>query len=162
MIDYLNDGGRDAPRLQIYLNMGTLADLPDWSSWPKGLEGVKVLERLREDGFAGVQDGDPRLCREVGMGCAGSGRVDLPEDALSLAKRLQDAGHEAGTCHVGTGFEGDAEMDALVGAVAEASEATRFPLFIETHRATLTQDIWRTLQLVKRFPRIRFNGDFSH
>ncbi len=36
------------------------------------------------------------------------------------------------------------------------------PLYIETHRATITQDVWRTIQLTKRIPDIRINGDFSH
>ena len=39
------------------------------------------------------------------------------------------------------------------------STTAQIPLYVETHRATVTQDIWRTLQLVKRFPEIRFNGD---
>ncbi len=36
------------------------------------------------------------------------------------------------------------------------------PLYIETHRATITQDIWRTVEMTKRHPEIHFNGDFSH
>ena len=55
-----------------------------------------------------------------------------------------------------TGPSGD-EQEVL-----EASTSVRIPLYVETHRATLTQDLWRTLQLVERFPEIRFNGDFSH
>jgi len=35
-------------------------------------------------------------------------------------------------------------------------------MFVETHRATLFQDIWRSVQFVQRFPELRFNGDFSH
>jgi hypothetical protein len=53
-------------------------------------------------------------------------------------------------------------MDRLVSAVLEASQRVGLPLYIETHRATITQDAWRTIQLTKRFPEIRFNGDFSH
>lgn len=162
MVDYLNDGSGQAPRLKVYLNSGNLTDLPADSIWPAGLKGMAAMERLKADGFAGVQDGDPALCRRAGLGSAGSGRVDKPGDAIELARRLQDAGHEAGTTHVGTGFEDDADMDALVDAVITAGTETGFPLFIETHRATITQDVWRTLQMVKRFPQIRFNGDFSH
>lgn len=162
MRDCLNDGSGKAPRLKIYLNAANLDDLPADSIWPAGLSGEAALQHLQADGFEGMQDSDPRLCRAAGMGSAGSGRVDRPEDALELARRLQDAGHEAATLHVGTGFEDDSEMDALAEAVIRATEATGFPLFVETHRATMTQDIWRTLQLVKRHPELRFNGDFSH
>ena len=35
-------------------------------------------------------------------------------------------------------------------------------MFIETHRSTITQDLWRTVQIARRFPEVRFNGDFSH
>src|SRR6202021_447999 len=64
--------------------------------------------------------------------------------------------------HVGNGFEDDAQMDGLVCAVLAASEKIGIPMYIETHRATITQDVWRTIQLPKRIPEIRFNGDFSH
>ena len=46
--------------------------------------------------------------------------------------------------------------------VLEVSDDLGLPLFVETHRATLTQDLWRTVQLVGAFPELRFNGDFSH
>jgi hypothetical protein len=36
------------------------------------------------------------------------------------------------------------------------------PILIETHRATITQDSWRTVRMVERNPEVRFNGDFSH
>lgn len=158
---YLNDGSNLPPRLKVYLNLGTLADLPSNSIWP-GVEGKEAMACLKEAGFEGVQQGDPELCREAGMGCAGGGRVDNPADAAILAGTLKSLGHECGTVHVGNGFEDDAEMDALVRSILEASAQFDFPLYIETHRATITQDAWRTIQLTKRIPGIRFNGDFSH
>ena len=157
----LNDGSNAPPRLKIYLNLGTLVDLPSHSIWPK-LKGSEAMAWLKEAGFEGVQDGDPELCRQVGIGCAGSGRVDSLTDAEPLARKLKSLGHEAGTVHVGNGFENDAEMDSLVHSILKASEQADFPLYIETHRATITQDAWRTIQLTKRIPEIRFNGDFSH
>jgi hypothetical protein len=48
---------------------------------------------------------------------------------------------DATTLHVGTGFESDVEMDALAGAVLEAAERHGQPVFIETHRATMLQDM---------------------
>lgn len=157
----LNDGSKLPPRLKVYLHAGTLVDLAGDSVWP-GLEGGEALAFLKAAGFDGIQDGNPGQCRQALLGSAGSGRVDTPADATLLARKMKDLGHEAATVHVGTGFEDAAEMDALVRAVLEASEREEFPLYIETHRATITQDIWRTIQLVKRFPGIRFNGDFSH
>jgi len=157
----LNDGSGQPPRLKVYLNLGTLVDLPPHSSWPP-VKGAEAMACLKAAGFEGVQDGDPELCRHAGIGCAGSGRVDAPADAETLARKLKAAGHEGGTVHVGSGFESDAEMDALVQPILEASARNDFPLYIETHRATITQDAWRTIQLTKRIPGVRFNGDFSH
>ena len=157
----LNDGSNSTPRLKIYLNLGTLVDLPSHSIWPQ-LKGAEALARLKADGFEGVQDGDPEICSAVGIGCAGSGRVDSLTDAEALARKLKSLGHEAATVHVGSGFENDAEMDTLVHSILKASDEVDFPLYIETHRATITQDAWRTIQLTQRIPEIRFNGDFSH
>jgi len=162
MSDFLNDGSGAAPRLKCFLNQGNLVHLPEGGSWPSGLQGASALERLRADGFEGLQGGDPAACRESGMECAASGRVDRPGDARERVREFQEAGYQCATLHAGSGFEEDAEMDALVAEVIETAADTGFPLFIETHRATLTQDIWRTLQLVQRQPGIRFNGDFSH
>jgi hypothetical protein len=35
-------------------------------------------------------------------------------------------------------------------------------IVVETHRATITQDSWRTVQITKGFPEVRFNRNFSH
>jgi hypothetical protein len=162
MVKTLNDGSNATPRMKIYLNLGTLADLPEWSIWPKQLKGAEVMAYLKEAGFEGAQDGNAADCRKAGIGSATSGRVDRNGDAEALATKWKDLGHECATLHVGTGFEDDAEMDALVRSVLEASEQVDFPLYIETHRATITQDVWRTIQLAKRIPAVRFNADFSH
>ncbi len=161
MIKNLNDGSGAAPRLKVYLNMGTLVELRADSIWPK-LMGVEAMEFLKQAGFEGVQDGDAETCRQAKMGSIASGRVDNLTDAAALAVKMKGLGHQAATLHVGTGFEDDAQMDALVQSILEASVKYDFPLYIETHRATITQDVWRTIQLTKRVPDVAFNGDFSH
>ncbi len=59
-------------------------------------------------------------------------------------------------------MESDAEIDRLVEAIIAASVRHGVPIYIETHRATITQDIWRTVRMVERHPGVRFNADFSH
>ncbi len=73
-----------------------------------------------------------------------------------------DAGADCATVHAGWGNEEDDAVDALVDAVLEASARYDVPIYFETHRATLTQDVLRTRKLIERWPNIRFNGDFSH
>lgn len=154
--------------LKTYLNLMALEDLPEWSAGPKTREPRALLAAVREAGYEGVQFIAPltaaerAACEGLGLGRCGLGRVNRPEEAESLASRLAAEGMECGTLHVGWGIESDAEARQLIEAVLTASARHRIPLYVETHRATLFQDMWRTVELVKRFPELRFNGDFSH
>ena len=163
MTGYLNDGSADAPKLRIYLNAGNLSGLPERSVWP-GLTGAEAIARLRTDGFEGLQldGGDFTLEPADRLPLCGQDRINRPEDADGVIARHAARGMSCVTLHVGWGMEDDATMDRLVEAVLCASERHRLPAFIETHRATITQDMWRTVQLTKRYPEVRFNGDFSH
>jgi hypothetical protein len=153
------DGGADAPRLRIGLSLITLMSLPDWSRGPRGPD---ALHAVREAGFEAVQTRDPAAARDAGLVPTALARVDRPQEARDLAIRHRDAGYDCTTLHVGSGFESDDEALALVDAIVEASVGEGHPLFVETHRATLTQDMKRTLDLVEHCPGVRFNGDFSH
>lgn len=126
------------------------------------------LETLRISGFDGVQFADRATpeelaaCRQAGMGVAGSGRINLPSEAEQVAATMASDGYECVTLHVGWGLENDEQADALIESILRASAREDLPLYIETHRATICQDMWRTVEYVKRFPEMRFNGDFSH
>lgn len=158
---YLNDGSNDAPKLLVYLNLDNLADLRPDTVWP-GLEGDERMARLRADGFDGVQvtSGEPPSPGTLPF--CGLDRINTPAEALPVATRHAERGDQCLTVHVGWGIEDDDEVFRLVEAILDASERTRLPIFIETHRATITQDLWRTVQISKRFPEVLFNGDFSH
>jgi hypothetical protein len=161
MIGNTNDGSTDSPALRIGLNAGTLAGLPTFSTAPRGTE-AEILSAVRAAGFEAYQGDDPDLCRAAGLVPSGAGRVSAVGEAAPLARRLRDQGFDCATLHVGWGMEDDDAVFRVVEDILAASETERFPLYIETHRATITQDIWRTVKLTERFPEIRFNGDFSH
>jgi len=161
MIRNTRDGSRRAPYLRTDINMGNVTTLPPSSRGPRGDERA-IHEALLAAGFQGLQGGNPKLCRELGLGCTGSGRINQPHEADNLAREHRDAGYEGSTLHVAWGLESDAEVDRLVEAIIAAAERYDYPLYIETHRATITQDIYRTVQLCQRLPEVRFNGDFSH
>ncbi len=158
---YFNDGSTDAPKLRVYLNLDNLADLRPDTVWP-GLEGNERLARLRADGFDGVQvtSGEPPSASI--MSFCGLDRINTPGEALPIATKHAKRGDQCLTVHVGWGIEDDDEVFRLVESILNASEKTRLPIFIETHRATITQDMWRTVQITKQFPEVLFNGDFSH
>lgn len=156
--------GRDrsaAPRLRRDLNDGTLWNLPTWSTgYAPDLAGR--LDKVKEAGYEAVQSWWPEQVLEAGLLATAMGRVNRPEEAEPLTARHKALGCEATTLHVGNGFETDFEIDQLVGAVIEAAVKHKYPLYIETHRATITQDMRRTLDMIERFPAVRFNADLSH
>lgn len=149
------------PALRPDLNVGTTWSLPSWSSGPHGDEQV-VVEAARDAGYRGVQGANPRRCRELGLVPTTFGIHATPGGLADQARRWADLGFACCTLMVGTGLEDDDVAARLIDEVLTASLDTGIPLYVETHRATLTQDPWRTLQLVERFPDLRFNGDFSH
>jgi hypothetical protein len=141
------------------IHAGTIQDLPITSA----VGGMTWRERhlaARDAGFALIQDGDDDLALAAGLERAGMGRVVSSGEASQLAKEGSARGLSSITLHVGTGFENDDEADVLVVEILEASAAHGIPLYIETHRATITQDPWRTLRLIERHPSVSFTGEF--
>jgi hypothetical protein len=163
MAQYLNDGTNDAPKLRVFLNAGNLTALPDNSIWP-GLSGSEAIERLKSDGFEGVQldRGETAVGPSKEFPYCGLDRINEPEAADAVFARHAENGELCISLHVGWGMEDDDAVDRLVESVLTASDKHRLPAFIETHRATITQDMWRTVRITKRFPEVLFNGDFSH
>jgi hypothetical protein len=137
------------------------------------LEGLQEppegwLRAIQAAGYQGVQFIEPlstslvEQSRELGLRVCGSGRVNVPEDAERLAAEARCHGLECLTLHVGWGNEEEPEALRLLDAVLSASVRHDIPLYVETHRATLFQDTWRSVHFVRRFPELRFNGDFSN
>lgn len=150
-----------APRLEAFLNLDTLTNLPDWSTAPGEDLGERAAA-IRTAGYTGVQGADAQAYREHGLKVCTLGRANTIDEIRQSAQRWSDEGYLCATMHIGWGFEDDAEVDRLVGAVIDASQSFEIPLYIETHRATITQDPWRTLRLIDVHPEVRFNADFSH
>ena len=160
------DDPQAPPQLLIGISAMTMSELPSWSAAPKGeLTDQDTLQAVKAAGFDGVQTYDPRVASAAlscGLAVTGLARVDAPDQARPVAQMSKEAGHNAITLHVGHGFETDDEIRRLVEAIVEASIYEGHPLYIETHRATITQDMKRTLDIVAAVPSVRFNGDFSH
>jgi sugar phosphate isomerase/epimerase len=146
-------------RLRVFMNLQAFSDMP---------QQAKGLKAIRDAGYDGVQLGwqidrvQLDEARQLGLGVCGGGRVNTPAEAAPLAKEAREAGLECLTLHVGWGTETDDEAAALIESVLSASTQFSIPLYPETHRATIFQDPWRTVQFLQRFPELEFNGDFSH
>ncbi len=167
-ISYTRDDSGQPPRLRLYLNLMALDALPDWSKGPHTHEFSARFTAIRDAGYDGVQFVEPMepgqrsVCEKLGLGVCGSGRINTPVEAAPLAERLAGEGMECATVHVGWGTEDDLEAARLIEAVLNASSRHRFPLYSETHRATIFQDMWRTVNFLRTFPDLRFNIDMSH
>jgi sugar phosphate isomerase/epimerase len=152
--------GLSLRQLRCYMNWLALDGLGPFSTGP--------LQAILDAGYDGVQFIEPLQpelvdsARALGLGVCGSGRVNEAEDAFRLAREARSHGLECLTLHVGWGIEDDEVAHRLIEAVLEATEETGVPLYVETHRATIFQDMWRTVDFIRRYPALRFNGDFSH
>jgi hypothetical protein len=149
-------------RIRKHLSLGNLLALPPASAGFRDNLAAQ-LQLVKSQGYESVQSWDNwRLIQDAGLRASGIARLLSPDQAAAIAEAHRDAGLEFTNLHVGTGFESDAEMDALADSILQASARTGYTLLVETHRATATQDIWRTLRWIERFPELRFTADLSH
>src|ERR1041384_6503262 len=150
---YINDGSNNPPSLKIYLKTGNLQLLP---KFPRDKEWTLEEKRAKtiQGGYEGLQGGLEELawCRQNGLGFTTSTDIRRPLDADAKIKDTLLMEPEAVTVHLGSGFESDAEALELIHSVLEAERKFKIPIFVETHRATVTQDPWRTVQFIKKYP----------
>ncbi len=161
MIKNTNDGTKNPPYLRLDINIGNCNDLPVFSSGPKG-DLEEKHKAIKSAGYSGVQDGDPKLCSDLELELTAHARINKVGELDELVPKWKAENYNCATLHVGWGMESDQEIDDLLSYIISMSESYDFPLYIETHRSTITQDMQRTVEMTKRFPEIRFNGDFSH
>ncbi|WP_258104699.1 hypothetical protein [Marinoscillum sp. MHG1-6] len=162
MIKNTNDGGTSEPYLRLDLNYWNSHDLPEFSSGPHNASDLERHLAIMAAGYSGVQDGNPKICEEIGLKLTGQFRMNKVGELDEKVKEWTDGPYDCATIHVGWGMESDLEVDRLIDYVIETSTKSDFPIYVETHRATVTQDMQRTEAMIRRFPNIRFNGDFSH
>lgn len=147
-------------RLRYYFNWLALDGLGPFPDGP--------VTAIHAAGYDGIQFIDPvnrpalEQARAAGLGVCGSGRVNEPHEASLIAQVAADDGLECLTLHAGWGMESDHDAARLIEAILDAGARHHIPLYVETHRATLFQDLYRTVQFTAQFPELRFNGDFSH
>lgn len=157
-----SDGSAAPARLLHGISFVTVADLPSWSAGPRGAPD-EIYAAVAAAGYEALQSPDPANATGAGLIPTGMMRIfDDVEQMRARTRAFRDAGCDCTTIHLGTGFEDDTEMARLAEALLETSLAEKHPIYLETHRATMTQDIRRTLDLIGRFPELRFNGDFAH
>jgi hypothetical protein len=142
--------------------------LPSWSAGPK--PGEDLFAAAVDAGYEGIQVFLPdqaAAARAAGLNHVSAiSPARTTDEAEGLLAMWSGAGEESRadslTLHLGTGFETRDQALALVESVLKASDRHGVPVLVETHRATLTQDPARTLELLETFPELRFTADLSH
>lgn len=161
----MTSGPGELPDVVIGLHAITLLAAGPESSVPRG-DDDEVLAAVRREGFGVVQQFRDWPSREAaerhGLGIIGSARITEPDDVDAAVGRWSDDGCRAGIVHLGDAIDDDARADQYCRAVIEAQHRHDLAVAVETHRATITQDLWRTVRLAQRHPELRFNLDFSH
>jgi hypothetical protein len=142
--------------------MATLQGLPAGSLGARDTLAAQ-LAMLSAHGISGVLAwSDWPAIRTAGLTVHAMGRIESPADVEALVASHVAAGVASTTLHVGSAFDDDDRLDRYADAILDATQRHRHPVLIETHRATVTQDPWRTLRWVERFPELRFSLDASH
>lgn len=163
----LNDGSTNPPRLRPTHAMWALIGLPrggpEWSLDEK-------FRRVAEAGFEAVEcwpdektgpeirDTLDRHGLRLGYG-ARSG--DIAEFQVKL-RHAVSLGADYANCHVESPYQTDDEIEALVRDLMALSDDVGLPVFVETHRGTVTENLCRVWELVRRVPEVRFCADLSH
>lgn len=130
-----------------------------------------ALERVIAAGFDGVGVNIARVARTAGVakamnprGLAWEGQV-LVRDAAQLAGYIAEA-HALGAHHLNVQIAGpvarlDKALTLIDGLVAVARDAP-LPVWFETHRGRLTNDLLFTLRILEARPNLPLTCDLSH
>ena len=164
---HATDGSGRAPRMEVFQATWALRDLPGGAD-PFDLR--EALALARGDGFAGVMhwvesEADfaaVDAIQQAGM-LAGVGfPVRDMTTAAAVARGACDRGVAFLNAQVYDAFTPDAEAIGKLEALYELCDRLGVPLFIETHRGMITQDLLRTVEYARQVPRIQFTLDASH
>ena len=164
----IRDNSTRPPRPRLVYSWWALIGLPrgrpEWSIEEK-------FRRVKGAGFEGIEMAIPKakdekrhrkLFDEAELFPGLVGRpftVDDFRQLIAQAKRLRA---EYLVVQAGHAFMSDDEAVELLRAGFEIAAGEGLPMMLETHRGTLTQNLFRTYVLLDRLPDLRLTADFSH
>ena len=130
-----------------------------------------ALHKVAVSGFDGVGVNIVRVARTAGvvkvmrpLGLAWEGQV-LVRSAAELTAAI-DRAHSLGAHHLNVQIAGPvaklSEALALVDSLVAAAKDAPLPVFFETHRGRLTNDLLFTLRILEARPDLPLTGDLSH
>ncbi|WP_052350631.1 sugar phosphate isomerase/epimerase family protein [Paenibacillus gorillae] len=165
----VNDGTANAPRLELQQSWWAMIGLgengKEWSMEQK-------FEKIAEAGYSAISAVMPpleeaeqwnRLLERYKLGFNTMAFPTKVEDIQVVLEQIRQFGTvQYLNLQVMDGFVvGNEAIELLSGLQAEA-RAAGMPVFIETHRGTVTQDLIRTEQYVRALSDLRLTIDLSH
>jgi sugar phosphate isomerase/epimerase len=153
--------------MEIFQAVWAMQDLPE-SGEPFNLQ--KAVDWISAKGFAGVMpwvaapadfaavDLIQRSGLMVGVGFPAYAGID----SRPIVEGSCERGVSFLNAQVHDAYTPDDEAVARIEALYEMCDAAGVPLFIETHRGRVTQDLLRTVDYARRVPRMQFTLDASH
>jgi hypothetical protein len=157
----VSDASTNMPRLRKQYEL--------WNA--PGATVVEKLDRIVAAGFGGVDatvtnEGEADelggMLRDRGLAAGYSVTVSEGDDLLvpiDLAHRMRA---DYLSVRVNGQLKASPEIAEILEDMFDLANDAGLPLFIETRRGTVTQDLRRTVKVVDRFKKVRFTGDFSH
>lgn len=164
----VNDGSSNAPRLRMQGSGWSLGNLPrDGAQWSI----VERLDRIVAAGFRGFDascaseteaDELAAMLRDRGLAIGFSARASDVDDLLAPIELAHRMRADYLSVRVIGSLKASPEIAEILQEMFELVNDAGLPLFIQTHRGSVTQDLRRTVKVVDRFKKVRFTGDFSH
>ena len=162
-----SDAGGRPPRMEIFQAIWAMQDLPE-GGVPFDLG--RAADWIVEAGFAGAMPwvASPadfaavdQLMRRGLMVGVGMSVFDVA-DSRAIIDGACARGALFLNAQVHDAYTSDSDAIGKLEALYALCDAAGIPLFIETHRGRITQDLRRTVEYAGRVPRTRFTLDASH
>ncbi|QMV41167.1 sugar phosphate isomerase/epimerase family protein [Cohnella cholangitidis] len=130
------------------------------------------FHRIAEAGFDGINGFLPspeeadtwrNLLDRYGLSFSVNAYPKSAEDMISFLDKAQTFGNISFiNAQVMTPFLIGSGAEKLIAEMTALSRDAGIPIYIETHRGTITQDLLRTVHYVERIDDLRLSIDFSH
>ena len=141
-----------------------------WALGQRELPIADALEHAVAEGYEYLEVGmheetlaeTGNLLRNFPLKLIAQGWATSAQQATIFFRRAEDLGAQALNMHLGHAYMTINEAVDLVGAVQHQADSSGICLLVETHRGRLTQDLFRTFELLGQMPGLAITLDVSH
>ena len=163
----ISDGSANPPRCRLQINLTSMGRLPrDGAEWTL----PQRLDELINAGFGGIEafvqtalEGEELAAlvheRNLPLGlCAVAADGDELLPPIELAHRMRS---EYLSVRVPGSLHASPEITEILKDMYGLANDAGLPLFIQTHRGSVMQDLRRTIKVLGRCKKLRLSADFS-